>query len=692
MLSLSAVLFAACGNDRFVGTGKFFAVSCYHIGEGEVTAEKYAEPGDTVTVVLTPSVGYKVGTVTLDGELQTVTGNTFTFTMPKKAVVVYVVFIQDSGTGNNPGGGDNPGGGEEPDDPDPIIKPSTKSLIKFWVHSDEKELKVYEKVADDFNATVGETLKVEVKVIPRSSDSYNDVLHQSLAQSIAPDLFVLDYNYKLYAEEGYLADLTSYVAESTIYDTDGMWDNAVSRYKYDVDTGREGRGKLYAAPIGVQPTVLFYNETYFAGAGIKILSVAPGDLDAFNAGARDERGNTKAALGLDGVTVKQKGYFVVNGQKYFNNKVPMSWGETIECANAVQSYMRGTLNNRNAYGYFTEWWFNYCWSVGGNSIQEIPSALYKNGYYYDFTLMDDTKNYIVADGVTDGVTVNGHRYNAGEIIAYRDKLDMSIYSGKRAMDGKNMYRDRSNYKISDEVTNLKNAGKLNELPSQREALAEFVRIGDIKNGGSPVEIDGARAYGVAPLPAGISGVDKAIMFMNGFLGMLVDGYWSVGQFRNDGFFDFAWDVAPLPLYKQYDANGDITVHGVEAGHSETPAIAISKTSKVPAAAWKFIEYCASADAQSQFAQSGCFIPMNKTLARSELVKSDAPANVSVFLDAAEYEKAGDWWFLTDSQWIDEWAGNLHGAVRNGKMTFQKFFESSEYANTFGRLERYCEHL
>ena len=62
------------------------------------------------------------------------------------------------------------------------------------------------------------------------------------------------------------------------------------------------------------------------------------------------------------------------------------------------------------YGYVSEYWFNYGWSVGGDVVQY-------NGEKYDFTLTDTSKNYLA----TKAVTVNGKAYAAGEIIEYEDK-------------------------------------------------------------------------------------------------------------------------------------------------------------------------------------------------------------------------------------------------------------------------------
>ncbi len=593
--------------------------------------------------------------------------------------------------------------------PDGTIKPSDKTaIVSFWINGDDSEIEVFDSLVKKFNSTTGKELNVKVELVQRTGDSYGDILGQSLAQGNAGDVFYVgDSGYKQYAENGYLYDITDFIEgnpdknipKSELYKPEEMWDNVVTRYKYDVNTYESGTatGRYYGVPKDLGPTVIFYNETYFEGAGIKILSVDEAGLVAFNAGGKDDRGNTKADLGLGSATVKEKGYFVVNGQKYFNNQIPMSWEETRECAKVVQDYMR-SHGKPQGYGYFTEWWFNYGWSVGGNCIQKIPSDKYDCGYYYDFTLMDNTKNYIVKDDVPEGVTVNKKHYGPGKIIAYQDKLDMSIYAGKKAADGASMYQNAANYKITDEVKALYDAKKLNELPSQREAFAEFVRIGDVKKDGKLVDIDGTQAYGICPLPTDIDGdAGKTSEFMAGRLGMLVDGRWNVTKFReekNGLLKGITWDVAPLPMYKEYDADGNVTVHGIEAGHSGSVGLCISAKSKLKVAAWKFVEFCGGEEGQKAQSLKGFAIPLQKKLAEDEeifLQTNQMPRNSKVFLDATSYEQAGDWWFLQDNKWIDAWAGKLNGSVRNGTMTFEEFFKSSDYSKTFGLLEKYTKN-
>lgn len=573
--------------------------------------------------------------------------------------------------------------------------------VEFWINGDDNEIAVFRNIVNKFNTKYSGQIKVNMT--NRTGSEYADQLGISLANNSAADVFYVgDSGYKNYAELGYLYDITDLVNKSKIYDVSKMWSNVVTRYKYDVkkyESGTES-GRYYGVPKDLGPTVIFYNETYFNQAGITVLSVDAADLDEFNGGAPDDRGKTKADLGLNGVTVKEKGYFEANGKKFFNNQVPMNWDETRVCAKLVQDYMRSHGHDKG-YGYFTEWWFNYGWSVGGNCIQKIPSNLYDCGYYYDFTLMDDTPNYIVKDDVTEGVTVNEKHYNAGEIIAYQDKLDMSVYNGKKAADGKNMYTNPDNYRITDEVKQLHTEGKLNELPSQKDAFAEFVRIGDIRDKNGPVKVDGKTVYGISPLPTDIDGdAGKANEFEFGNLAMLVDGRWNVTNFRNSKSINFTWDVAPLPMYKEYYEEGDpipagkevgdVKVHGIEAGHSGSVGLCIANSSKLKNAAWAFIEYCASEEGQTLQAEAGFAIPLQKELANSDvfLQPDKAPKNSKIFLDATEYETAGDWWFLQDNAWIDDWANVLNGSVRNAKTTFDDFFTCTEYSSTFGKLEKY----
>ena len=577
--------------------------------------------------------------------------------------------------------GGNGGGGDVDLDSNGNVRPGPGGVtnVSFWYYGDENEISVFNKLVADFNKQNEGVIKVNQE--NKGSDGYSENAKMALRQSKASVdiLYVGDSDFKSYAELGYLEPLDKYLETSSEVRIEEMWETSVDRFKYDVNTTtQDGPDAHYwGIPKDIGPTVIFYNETYFEKAGVTTISVAADDLAAFNGGAKDSRGKTKAEYGISG-EVKEKGYFEADGKKYFNNQVPMSWDECVTLATLVQNSARKSENKNNIYGYFTEWWFNYGWSVGGDCIEYVKSddPAY-NGGYWDFTLMDRTKNYIVADDNADGITVNGKKYGAGEIIKWEDKL----------ADTKASAQNRA---IRPEILQAAQEGKVNELPSQREAFVEFVRIGQKSN----VEVeDGLNGYGICPSPTSIGGdAGKTAAFSKGELAMLVDGRWNVVEFRAQMDGKYKWDVAPLPQYKTYDENGDVKVHGVEAGHSGSVALCINAKSAKKNAAWKFAEYIGGKTGQEAQSLSGFAIPSQKSLATSEVfLQSDKnPRNSIVFVRAAEYETPGDWWYLTDKKWIDDWAGVLNGDVRNGKKTLSQFETDSKYLKTWDLLKEYTQ--
>ena len=122
-------------------------------------------------------------------------------------------------------------------------------------------------------------------------------------------------------------------------------------------------------------------------------------------------------------------------------------------------------------------------------------------------------------------------------------------------------------------------------------------------------------------------------------------------------------------------------------------VAIWSKTKYANAAWKFIEYIDGKTGQTVQSKTGFAIPLQKDLAEDEevfLQTDQNPRNSEIFIDAAEHQKAGDWWYLKDNEWIDDWAGVLNGDVRNGRKTMSEFFASYEYASTYSKLLKYSE--
>lgn len=557
-------------------------------------------------------------------------------------------------------------------------RPTGDKQVYFWAWGDARQEEMYQNLVNTFNKTNKDG--IVVNLVTDVVDEYEDSVRQALQGDSrnAPDVLLTSEKgaYKYYAEKGFIEDMTDKALELA-KDTN-ISDYDMSRFWYDVEAGTEdgANKKLYAIPKDVSPTVLYYNESLFEEVGVTVISVAEDDLDAFNKGEADARGKKKSDYGISS-EVKCKGYFEADGKKFFNNRIAMSWDEMITLSKLVKG-----IDESKYYGMYTEWWFNYGWSVGGDCCEFIPTddGAY-NGGYYDFTLMNNVPNYIVADNAGE-VTVNGNTYKAGETISYADRVDMSTYPSD--LSGSSLAAAKDSHKVTAEVAGLASEGKLLELPSQREAFVEFVRLGMPSNAEI---IDGLKGYGVAPKSSTIGALDGKIRyFINGTLGMVMDYQW-YAPYILSSMPDAKVDVAPLPMYKEYDADGNITVHGVEAGHSASAGMCIASASDMKEESWKFIEFCLSEEGQKIQAETGMYLPINETLRDSEsyVESGNLPQNYEIFEKAAGYERAGDWWYLTDNSWISKWAVDLNDKVRNGNRTLTDFYDGDIYTDTFELL-------
>ena len=192
--------------------------------------------------------------------------------------------------------------------------------INFLGVGDYNEISVFANLVKQFNEIHRGVIKVNYR--PQVSADYDDASLLALSGHSGVDvLYVNEHSLKGYAEKGYLEPLDDYVAVSREINLKEIYPSAINRFKYDVETGTSnGKNAHYwGIPKDLGTTALFYNETYFTEAGVKVFSVAADKLDEFNAGAADSRGKTKAEYGIAG-EVKEKGYFVdANGQKWFNN-------------------------------------------------------------------------------------------------------------------------------------------------------------------------------------------------------------------------------------------------------------------------------------------------------------------------------------------------------------------------------------
>ncbi len=541
------------------------------------------------------------------------------------------------------------------------------TTINFWGGGDDNEVDVFGKLVENFNAGIGKEKKIRV-TYSSGHDDYENVEMQ-LGTTNPPDVvYVPDRQFKKWASSLLLAPLTNPNTGEALYEgldeftaPGVMWDWGINRYRMDILTSNSTPDStLWALPKDIGPSVLYYNRDYLNEMGIEHLSLTVAEAKAQG--------------------FPEKGYFEKNGKWYFNNKVPMSWDEITSLGMRMQKEINNYQANGHSfnceYGYFTEWWFNYGFGVGGNCVEYISEGNDADGNpmgYYDFTLDDKTVNWIVKDGDA-GIEVNGNSYSAGELISYTDK--------------KSLTDDQKQH--------------CNQLPSMYDAFLEFVSL--TANEGSEVGImtNGKKVLGkhVSMGQTSIGKQEARDRFAAGQIGMFVGLRSAVTYLRrkiddkqlwmknND-----SWDVAPLPVYKEYDEDGNVTVHGVQAGHSGSMGLAISYGSKKKEAAWELVKYIAGREGQTAQSEAGFVIPNQVDLANSPvfLQPDQAPKNAQVFIDAARYESPADWWYLTDWHWIDDWADALNNRVREPNaqkpLTVEQMF--AEFGNpTRQKLYKY----
>lgn len=581
------------------------------------------------------------------------------------------------------------------------------SNVKFWVYGDESELEIYTIMTDEFNETYGKENGIKVDISTKPPGNYESLIQTVSTSRSGPDVFLcIEDNFKKWVNMGFLTDMTQYLDAVTDIDISDVYATTVDRLRYDVDNNTSNPDDpLYGLPLDTKPSALYYNESMFEKAGIIVISVDEENLDAWNDGkVADNRGKTRADYEaehpeLKGVTVPNKGYYrsiypytVDVGWTYpdenevlvFNNCIAMNWDEIEDLAMLfTPSYNTSAAAEFGTdFGYFTEWWFNYGWSVGGDCLTDLSG----NGDW-NFSLLDYTPNFMVTGESYTGA-YTGKTYTKGETLEHLDKFD--IPAGElMTPDNEGGYTyNGQKIGIRQSVTEAAENGTLTALPSTREAFTRYLKLGAEKT----ADIEGEGGLAISPNPLTFSTRTRMNYFYSGKMAMLVDysSYMATvsEQAEERG---FKWDIAPLAVYKEYvdplDPDCDETVVvGKTAGQSNSKAMVSRENSQNKESAAKFIKWMASKAGQTIRAENGHF-PNQKELISRVVFPGYAPANVKAFSEALEFQGAGDWWYMADYEWINVWAVPLNSEVRNGKMTYDAW-RADAVNDTNERLKLY----
>ncbi len=310
--------------------------------------------------------------------------------------------------------------------------------------------------------------------------------------------------------------------------------------------------------------------------------------------------------------------------KVFNNKIAMTFEELNDISALLNHSSSVPTMHQTKWTYYSTWWFFAGWSVGGDCIQfhQTDDSQY-NGGYYEFALNDQHPNY----RVLKDVVLNSHQYKANSFVDFYDLPFMASYAQTDSL-------------IAD--------GTLVRLPSIYDMFTYWISL--FENGISPKPEDG----------------NTISLFTNQEVAMYVTGRYETVNFRK--YCNFAWDCAPLPRHKD----------GIGAGHSGSMCMSMSKKCKDKESAFKVMEFFCGKNGQDKLAETGFNVPTQMSLAKDptkNFLNSDKrPYNNEVFLDAAVYQKGGDWTYLADDIWIEMWAPTLNGDVLNGDKTVQQLFD------------------
>ncbi|MBQ8884896.1 MAG: extracellular solute-binding protein [Clostridia bacterium] len=570
--------------------------------------------------------------------------------------------------------------------------------VQFWVYGDEDELEIYSLMTKEFNRTYGKEHGINVQISTKPTSSYTTLIQTTASSNSGPDVFfTVDNYFKQWVGMGLLSPLSEeYFAQAEDLSLSDIPDTAIERLRYDDTTGTStDTSPLYGLPIDTKPTALYYNESIFEKAGITVISVDEEDMDKWNAGEiADRRGKYKKDYEkIKDINVPKKGFYrsesPYTNDEYagwtkpnksetmvFNNRIALNWDELEDIAMlfSPEYNTTATTDFGTDYGFFTEWWFSYGWSVGGDCLADLSGS-----GDWNLSLFDKSPNYVVLseEGYTGEYT--GTKYKKGETLELTDKLE--IPKGVIAD-----WEEDGSYSVDGEVVGVrstvsqaKESGVLGELPSQLEAFIRYLRLGVNK----ATNLENTSGLQLSPNP-NMFGVRSAInYFYSSKLAMLIESSAYIKTLSIEAATrNFKWDVAPLPVYKQYadpeDPDCDeVVVRGVEAGHSNSKGLVTRKKSTKGKEVAAFMLWMAGPDGQDVRAKNGHF-PNQPELVSKMKFKEYAPSNIAVFGEGLGYQRPGDWWYLKSYTWIDIWANPLNSYIRNneGKPTYSDWKKDS----------------
>lgn len=535
----------------------------------------------------------------------------------------------------------------------------------------------YLEMVDTYNKTQG----IEDGVYVQMTDSAGAIsgLNSALRSNYLYDVVQLkDDEYKALAMQGdYFLSLNEYLTDDvkTSMNWNDIQESLINRFRMNTTMDSNGLylagegANLLALPNGSNPQVLWYNKSILETCGINIISVPEAELDAYNA----ENGSSLKPHGY--AEYKEAPYKGAKSgkneadefvYKVFNECIAMNWEELRCLSRAFQNQYD------YQYGYMSEWWFNYGWSVGGDCI-----GWDENANQYVLTLTDKQKNYLALEDIT----VNGNSYSKGDVLLYEDKTFINNNdSEKQAL-----------------------SGKIYELPSQYDAILEFNRLGVPSNKEAETGVYG---YGVAPSTT----TNRATRFTSGKdCPLLIENFSNANSYKS--ILGDSLGMTMPAQYREYvggstyqkDGNeylkvigetydgsvytGDLHYEGDTAIVGECTTASAAAGFFLPAntknknydAAFKFISWAAGPEGQAILAKGNTQVPNQTSSGMGDYATAEERIVSNMWAGAYLAQKAdiGDYTYFTSVTWITEWSTTFNSDVRQGNMTLSDFISAKK---------------
>lgn len=561
--------------------------------------------------------------------------------------------------------------------------------IKFLIDGDSVSSPALREMVEAYNNGQGVTDKVKVIIDKITNNSGENCKNQFLKSANYADnvVCVAEKKFHEYAvsydrskcPEGYFLDLSEYAKNDADYQANDIAQSAKDWMKMTFSTDTTSKKhvvgpeeKTIGIPYALNPQMNFYNKDAFAKEGINIISVSEEELSAYNtANSATFKPHGYAeykTAPMAGLTASEN----LNGEtvyKVFNNLIPMNWEEQRYLFKVfTQSYNPSSLTK---FGYISEYWFNYGWSVGGDCMGY-------NGTDYDFTLLDKSQNYLV---IKDGVNINGNVYNKGDIVRYEDRVNQNSIA---TMDG--LYAIASEYDAVKEYVSLQ-VGTGTEVDDGMKGYG--IADPDVGSANNSIKHDG-----VAFIRANYKNMSDLFSGTNGAkLDTCVPEqyreYVGGSTYQKDGNTGFANERLKVigETYDGEEYTGDLkVVNGTEIVGKKTTVGGLYSL-VVPAcsepekyqASWDFISWVAT-EGQSYIAKTTTFCPVSAKALNSEeflnLTFNGNKVNMASYREVAKDVSVGDWGYFESGQWVTNWANNFNNNVRYGLKTLSQFESES----------------